>query len=134
MKLHDMRRSDDDRKDILESRTGGLRDNPVAEYPEGLRLDLDHECLKRMGVDPQHGEHYRIEGEGHVSRRSQEDTDQQKDRRVTLTLHKLGAERTQKPPERAKTVREDLEDARHLAGGTYSPSIGSRFADRGERE
>jgi hypothetical protein len=127
MKLHDMQRSDREKKAIAEDRTTILPMHAIAgDYPEGLRICLDDDTLKKLGVDPQHGEHYAFHGEAHVTGRQQEDTDKGSDRRVNMTFHKLGAEKVRGAPEREKSVREDLEDARHRARGTLSPSIGAR--------
>jgi hypothetical protein len=130
MKTVVMRRSDREKKDVTENYAMPFR--PEADdYPHGLRVTLDDGSLKKLGITemPKPGDKFRIEGEAHVLESSQRDTEDQNDRRVELILHELGAE-PKGAAEKDKTVREDLEDARHQARGTTTPSIGRRFAAR----
>jgi hypothetical protein len=43
-------------------------------------------------------------------------------------LHELGAEKTGEEAKPEKTIRDELEDARHQARGSATPSIGARTA------
>jgi hypothetical protein len=130
MKTHVMKRSDREKKAAEEEYAvpwhGGHED-----YPHGLRICLDDASLKKLGIDemPKPGDQYRIEGEAHVLGSEQRDTDQSSMRRVELVLHELGAEPKPGNSEaRGKSVREDLEDARHQARGTTAREgrIGAR--------
>jgi hypothetical protein len=128
MKTVVMKRSDREKRDAEESY--GIPYRPLAsDYPHGLIINLDDDCLRKLGINemPKPGDHFRIEGEAHVTESAQRDTDQSSDRRVELVLHKLGAEKTggeDAKPE--KSIRDELEDAHHRARGTTAPSIGAR--------
>ena len=143
MKTHVMKRSDAEKKAAAEDYA---MPQPVAggDYPYGLRLSLDDASLKKLGIDglPKPGDKFRVEGEAHVLSSEQRDTDQNSDRRVELVLHELGAEpkfapgREQgaaAPGPRPKSVREELEDARHQARGVTAPGTGPNGGRIGAR-
>lgn len=135
MKTHVMKRSDAEKKAAAEDYAMPA---PVAggDYPYGLRLSLDDASLKKLGIDglPKPGDKFRIEGEAHVLASEQRDTDQNSDRRVELVLHELGAEpKASAPGPRPKSVREELEDARHQARGTTAPGTGPNGGRIGAR-
>lgn len=129
MKTQIMKRSDREKK-----AAGSDED-----YPVGLQISLDGDSLKKLGINdmPKPGDKFHIQGEAHVTSSAQRDTDQNSDRRVGLVLHELGAEA--KPDNGAatkpeKSIREDLEDARHQARGTTTASpgrIGARSMGNG---
>jgi hypothetical protein len=129
MKTVVMKRSDREKKNVEESY--GIPFRPSADdYPHGLVINLDDDCLRKLGINemPKPGDHFRIEGEAHVLSSEQRDTDQNSDRRVELVLHELGAEKTGEEAKPEKTIRDELEDARHQARGSTTPSIGARTA------
>ena len=131
MKTVVMRRSDREKKDAVEGY--GIPFRPEADdYPYGLRITLENGSLKKLGIKdmPKPGDKFRIEGEAHVLESSQRDTEDDSDRRVELILHELGAEPTREPEEKEKSIRAELEDARHQARGTTAPSIGRRVLAR----
>jgi hypothetical protein len=133
VKTHVMKRTDREKKAAEEDYV--VPWNPgAADYPRGLCITLDDSSLKKLGIDqmPKPGDKFKIEGEAHVLESAQRDTDQNSDRRVELVLHELGAEA--KPGNSAdkpeKSIREDIEDARHQARGTNAAGggrIGARF-------
>ena len=83
----------------------------------------------KLGITEMERDKYQIEGEAHVLELAHRDTDQESDRRVKLaTPDELGAEPKGGSDENGKTLREELEDARHQARGTTTPSIGRRVA------
>lgn len=133
MKTVVMRRSDREKKAQAEDYAAPVMASG-GDYPYGLRLCLDDESLKKLGIDgmPKPGDKFRIEGEAHVTGSEQRDTDQNSDRRVELVLHELGFE--PKPGNSAakpeKSIRQDLEDARHQARGSTARQgrIGARLA------
>jgi hypothetical protein len=133
MKTVVMKRSDREKKNAAENY--GRHYQPEAEdYHHGLVINLDDDCLRKLGINqmPKPGDHFRIEGEAHVTSAEQRDTDQNSDRRVGLVLHKLGAEKTdaeEQPKE--KSIREELEDAHHRARGSTAPSIGAARRSNG---
>lgn len=104
------------------------------DYPFGLQISLDGDSLKKLGINdmPKPGDKFHIQGEAHVTSSAQRDTDQNSDRRVGLVLHELGAEakRDNSAAKPEKSIREDLEDARHQARGTTTTSAG-RIGARG---
>lgn len=133
MKTHVMKRSPAE-KDAAVEGNYALPAPSAPDYPYGLRLTLDDECLKKLGINrlPKPGDKFRVEGEAHVTSAEQRDTDQNSDRRVELVLHELGFEpkrgnSTEKPE---RSIREDLEDARHQAPGSTARRgrIGARVA------
>jgi hypothetical protein len=131
MKTVVMRRSDREKKDATENYAVPFQ--PQAEdYHHGLMINLDDDCLRKLGIDemPKPGDHFRIEGEAHVMESAQRDTDKSSDRRVEMVLHKLGAEKQGGGDKPEKSIRDELEDAHHRARGTSSPSIGARANGR----
>jgi hypothetical protein len=130
MKTVVMRRSDREKKDAAEH--FGVPVTPEPEdYPYGLRITLDDGSLKKLGIKqiPKPGDKFRLEAVAHVLESAQRTTEKDSDRRVELILHELGAEPAGglgDDEEKGKTLREELEDARHQARGTTAPSIGRR--------
>jgi hypothetical protein len=127
MKTQVMKRSDTEKKAVAEN-YGQPVSFGAGDYPHGLCISLGDSELRKLGIDrmPKPGDKFKIEGEAHVLGSEQRDTDKNSDRRVDLVLHELGAEPIATPGKRQTTVREDLEDARHQARGTSTPSIGAR--------
>jgi hypothetical protein len=121
-----MKRSDADKKKVEESYATPFHPGGD-DYPYGLHITLDNDSLSKLGIDgiPKPGDKFKIAGEAHVLSSEQRDTDQKSDRRVELVLHELGAEpKPGNSSDRQKSVREDLEDARHQARGTTAPGPG----------
>lgn len=127
MKIHDMRRSDREKKAENDRYSEPLMSGGE-DYPYGLRLSLTDGELNKLGIDgtPKPGDKFRIEGEMHVTGSEQRDTDKKSDRQVHLLLVKLGAEPVAEAGERDRSIRDDLEDSMHRARGTTTPSIGAR--------
>lgn len=133
MKTHVMKRTDREKKAAEEDYAIPFHPGDD-DYPRGLCISLDDSSLKKLGIDemPKPGDKFKIEGEAHVLSSEQRDTDQNSNRRVELILHELGAEakpgNSAEKPE--KSIREDLEDARHQARGTTAGTgrIGARAA------
>jgi hypothetical protein len=127
MKTVVMKRSDREKKD-RETSYGIPAAFADDDYFHGLHITLDDDCLKKLGINgmPKPGDHFRIEGEAHVTESAQRDTDKDSDRRVELVLHKLGAEKTDEDEDAKpeKSIRDELEDAHHRARGTTAPSPG----------
>lgn len=127
-----MKRSDADKKAQAERMMEPMSPGGP-DYPYGVRLRLEAPELKKLGIDrmPVQGDKYRVGGEFHVTGTAQEDTDQNSDRRVEGVMHSLGFEpmdgNSTIAPE--KSIREELEDARHQARGTTAPTgrIGARI-------
>lgn len=133
MKTHVMKRSPSEKKAAIEGSYAAPAPS-APDYPYGLRLMLDDESMKKLGIDrmPKPGDKFRLEGEAHVIDAQQHDTDQNSDRRVELVLHELGFEpkrgNSSEKPERS--IRQDLEEARHQAPGSTARQgrIGARVA------
>jgi hypothetical protein len=128
MKTVVMKRSDREKKTAMENYPAGVsgwRPEPE-DYPDGMRISLDDGTMKKLGIEgmPKPGDKFNVVGEAHVTSAEQRDIGQNLDRRVGLVLHKFGAEpkgtedEEEEPP---RTVRQDLEDARHQARGTTAP-------------
>jgi hypothetical protein len=130
MKTVVMRRTDREKKDMVDGFAAPFR--PGGEdYPYGLRITLDDGSLKKLGIKdmPKPGDRFRLEAVAHVLESAQRTTEDDSDRRVELVLHELGAEPaggSADEKDKDKTLREELEDARHQARGTTTHSIGRR--------
>ena len=107
----------------------------AADYPRGMHLSLGEPELKKLGIDgmPKVGDVYSVEGEMKVTAVEGRDSENaQSTRRADVVLRRFGAE----PKERAEggrdtSIREDLEAARHQAGGDTARAgrLGARFAN-----
>jgi hypothetical protein len=133
MKTVVLQRSDRDIGDA-QNRFMPSPDDDYLRYPGWARLRLDSDDLKRLGINdlPKAGARYQLAGEFHVKR--SEDATDKADRNVSGVIHRFGFEPIAGADEpREKSIREELESARHQASGTTASSgrIGARFLNNG---
>jgi hypothetical protein len=85
-----MRLSKKDKKDTAMA----VSDPSGDEYPHGLKVRLDHESMKKLGMDelPQVGKKMHVHGKGVVTSVSSHKSDKHEDRHVEIQLHHMGVE------------------------------------------
>jgi len=112
VKLVDMKRTKAEQK-ARSARFDGPMDSD-GDYDHGLHVSLDHDGMNKIGMKetPKAGDEYRIEGHGRVISTSDHSRAGQTapDRRVTILIHRMGAEPKSKADD-GKSVKDDVRDA-----------------------
>jgi hypothetical protein len=136
VKIHDMRRSEREKKAVADRMIGPIRPQGN-DFAHGLHIRLGEDELNRIGIGgmPRFGDVFRVEGEMKVTNATARDSENAGSTRdVEFVLHRLGAEPTAGPAEAGRDpgIREELEKARHQAGGSTMPPgrgapLGARF-------
>jgi hypothetical protein len=87
MKLHSMKMSKKEKKDSMPT---AVSDTP--DYPYGLRLSLNDEALKKLGIKslPKVGSKMHVLAVGEITSVSQHESAGHEDRHVEIQLHELG--------------------------------------------
>ena len=112
MKMSDMRRTKAEQK----ARSTRFEEGPVEadDYDHGLHVSLDHDGMNKVGMKetPKAGDEYRIEAPGRVVSTSDNSRAGQTtpDRRVTILIHRMGAE-PKSSADDGKSVKEDVREA-----------------------
>lgn len=114
MKLHEMKRTPAEKK----TRETRWKDAPAIggadDYHHGLRVNLDHEAMNKIGMTetPKPGDEYRIEAHGRIVSASDRSREGQKspERNVEILIHRMGAE-PKVASDDGKTVKDDVRDA-----------------------
>jgi len=133
MKTVSMMRTDREKK-VAADRFSEPMSMGSEDYPYGLHLNLDDGTMKKLGITdmPKLRDKYRIEGLAHVVGANDMASTDGSNRELRLVLHELGMEPAgaMDEPEREKSIREELEDARHQAAGSTATKgrIGARAA------
>lgn len=91
MKMHSMKMSKKEKKDSS-PRAIGPGDGP--SYPYGLRLSLNDDCLKKLGLKslPKVGTKMHVMAMGEVCAVSQHESENHEDRHVEIQIHELGVD------------------------------------------
>lgn len=110
MKLSDMKLSKSEQK-----RHGGevsLASDSGPEYPYGLRLDLEDDALRKLGIKtlPKVGSKMRLEAQVTVVATGTNSREDQESRRVELQIEKLGL------TSQARSMEEAVRDGIDKAG------------------
>jgi hypothetical protein len=136
VKIHDMRRSEREKKAVADRLIGPMRPQGN-DFAHGLHIRLGEDELNKIGISgmPRFGDQFRVEGEMKVTDATARDSERPGSTRdVEFVLHRLGAEPKASPADRDRdpTIREELEKARHQAGGSTMPPgrgapLGARF-------
>lgn len=103
VKMVSLKRTKDDKS--AENRSGAMP-STIDDSPDGADLHLEGDHLKKMGIDSTlpHGHKIRIEGEGTVHRSS----DGPEGGRMSIKLHKAGAEYDEPREKRDASLRDEL--------------------------
>ncbi len=112
VKMVNLKKSKSDSK--VEKSAEGMLQNPAMSPDDaGLRLDLDHHHLEKLGVgNMDHGDKVHFEGHGVVERSESHSQDGEAHHSATVRFHKGGMDHEQPrgEPGRDKTeIRGDLE-------------------------
>lgn len=96
MKLVSMKRTAADKKAREKEMNKPLGYGESDDIPYGLRVDLDHEALKKLGMDsgelPSPGDKMKLHSIAHVGEVSEHKRNGKTERRMTLHLHQMGVE------------------------------------------
>lgn len=89
MKMHSMKMSKKEKKDNMPT---AVSDGP--DYPYGLRLSLNDDCLKKLGLKslPKVGAKMTVHAIGEVVAVSQHESENHDDRHVEIQIHELGVD------------------------------------------
>jgi hypothetical protein len=113
MAMVDMKRSKEERADADEAMNKPMEQEP---YPYGLHVELDHDSLKKLGVDqlPKVGSKLKIHAHGHVvsaEEREHEHDGGKKHRHVRVQLRQMEVEHSKGHEEKAAGAKGAMDDA-----------------------